>query len=56
MNVDPWNVARQPWLVGTDVTLADFSVVSPLVYAKEAEFPLAPDRVAVCRNLHDGVA
>jgi glutathione S-transferase len=36
------HLARQPYLVGTGPTLADFSVVAPLFYAKEAELPLAP--------------
>src|SRR5262249_20632188 len=36
------HLAKQPCLVGDDVTLADFSVAAPLVYVKEAELPLAP--------------
>ena len=36
------HLAKQPYLVGTAVTLADFSVAAPLVYAKEAELPVAP--------------
>ena len=35
-------LAKQPCLVGKEPTLADFSVVAPLFYAKEAELPLAP--------------
>lgn len=35
------HLAKRPYLVGNDVTVADFSVVSPLVYAKEAEIPVA---------------
>jgi glutathione S-transferase len=35
------HLAKQPYLVGGEVTLADFSVASPLVYAKQAELPLA---------------
>ena len=36
------HLAKQPTLVGKEVTLADFSVAAPLFYAKEAELPLAP--------------
>ena len=36
------HLAKQPYLVGTGVTLADFSVAAPLVYMKEAELPVAP--------------
>jgi glutathione S-transferase len=36
------HLAKQSYLVGTEVTLADFSVVAPLFYAKEAELPVAP--------------
>ena len=38
------HLAKQQYLVGKDVTLADFSVAAPLFYAKEAELPLAPYR------------
>ena len=38
------HLAKQPWLVGDDVTLADFSAAAPLLYVKEAELPLAPYR------------
>jgi glutathione S-transferase len=34
------HLARQPYLTGAQPTLADFSAVAPLVYAKEAELPL----------------
>jgi glutathione S-transferase len=36
------HLAGQPYLVGTALTLADFSVAAALIYAKEGEFPLAP--------------
>ncbi len=36
------HLAKQPYLTGSALTLADFSVAAPLVYAKEGEFPLAP--------------
>jgi glutathione S-transferase len=35
-------LAKQPYLVGTGLTLADFSVAAPLFYIKEAEMPVAP--------------
>jgi glutathione S-transferase len=35
-------LAKQPYLAGTRVTLADFSVVAPLFYAEKAELPLTP--------------
>jgi len=35
------HLAKQSYLVGTGLTLADFSVAAPLFYAKEAELPLA---------------
>ena len=35
------HLAKYPYLVGNAITLADFSVAAPLVYAKEAELPLA---------------
>ena len=35
--------AKQPYLVGKELTLADFSVAAPLFYAKDcASMPLAP--------------
>ncbi len=36
------HLAKRPYLVGTEPTLADFSVAAALFYAKEAELPLAP--------------
>jgi glutathione S-transferase len=36
------HLAKQSYLVGTGVTLAEFSVAAPLFYAKEAELPLEP--------------
>ena len=36
------HLAKQPYLVGKDVTLADFSVAAPLFYAERADLPLAP--------------
>jgi glutathione S-transferase len=36
------HLAKQPYLVGTGPTLADFAVAAPLFYAKEAELPIAP--------------
>jgi glutathione S-transferase len=35
------HLATQPYLVGKDVTLADFSVAAPLLYAERAALPLA---------------
>jgi glutathione S-transferase len=34
------HLSARPYLVGTGLTLADFSVVSPLVYAAEGELPV----------------
>jgi glutathione S-transferase len=34
------HLAEQPYLVGSGLTLADFSVAAPLFYAKEAAMPL----------------
>jgi len=34
------HLAKQPYLVGKDLTIADFAVAAPLLYAKEAEMPL----------------
>lgn len=34
------HLSTRPYLVGTGVTLAEFSVASPLVYAAQAELPL----------------
>jgi glutathione S-transferase len=36
------HLAKHPYLVGSALTLADFSVAAPLFYAKEAELPVAP--------------
>ena len=36
------HLAKQPYLVGKELTLADFSVAAPLFYAKEAELPVGP--------------
>ena len=36
------HLAKQPYLAGKDVTLADFSVAAPLFYAERANLPLAP--------------
>ena len=36
------HLATQPYLVGNDVTLADFSVAAPLFHAEGADMPLAP--------------
>jgi glutathione S-transferase len=35
------HLGRQPYLVGKEPTLADFSVAPPLFYATQAELPLA---------------
>jgi glutathione S-transferase len=36
------HLAKQKYLVGDALTIADFSVASPLLYAKQAEMPLGP--------------
>ncbi len=36
------HLAKQPYLVGKDVTLADFAVAASMHYAKETEMPLGP--------------
>ena len=36
------HLAQQPYLVGKDVTLADFSVAAPLFHAQDADIPLSP--------------
>ena len=38
------HLAKQPYLVGRELTLADFSVAAPLVYCKEAELPVGAYR------------
>jgi glutathione S-transferase len=35
-------IVNHPYLAGTGVTLADFSVAAPLFYAEKAELPLTP--------------
>ena len=35
------HLANRQYLVGDGLTLADFSVAAPLIYAKEGDFPLA---------------
>lgn len=47
------HLAGRPYLVGSAPTLADFSVAAPLVYAREAELPIAP--YANVRNWFDRV-
>jgi glutathione S-transferase len=42
------HLAQQPYLVGNEPTLADFSVAAPLVYAREADLPL--DQYAAVRE------
>lgn len=37
-------LAKQPYLAGDGLTLADFSVAAPLFYCKEAELPVEPYR------------
>jgi glutathione S-transferase len=36
------HLSRQPYLVGNDLTLADFAVAAPLFYIKEADLPVVP--------------
>jgi glutathione S-transferase len=36
------HLAKQPYLVGKEATLADFSVAAPLFYADRANLPVAP--------------
>jgi glutathione S-transferase len=36
------HLAKQSYLVGKDVTIADFAVAAPLLYAKEADMPIGP--------------
>src|SRR5262245_9343883 len=36
------HLSRQPYLVGNNLTLADFAVAAPLFHAARAEMPLAP--------------
>jgi glutathione S-transferase len=36
------HLAKQPYLVGKDLTIADFAVAAPLHYAQRAEMPVSP--------------
>jgi glutathione S-transferase len=36
------HLGKQPYLVGKELTLADFSIAAPLFYADRASIPLAP--------------
>jgi glutathione S-transferase len=36
------HLAKQPYLVGKELTLADLSVAAPLFYTKEADLPVGP--------------
>jgi glutathione S-transferase len=36
------HLAKQPYLVGNELTLADFSVAAPMFYAEQTAMPLAP--------------
>jgi glutathione S-transferase len=36
------HLAKQPYLVGNDITIADFVVAAPLFHAQAAELPTAP--------------
>jgi glutathione S-transferase len=36
------HLAKQKYMVGDTLTIADFAVAAPLLYAKEAEMPLGP--------------
>jgi glutathione S-transferase len=36
------HLGKRPYLTGAEVTLADFSVVAPLAYSKEAQLPIEP--------------
>jgi glutathione S-transferase len=36
------HLARQPYLIGAEPTLADFSVAANLLFAREAELPIEP--------------
>jgi glutathione S-transferase len=36
------HLAKQPYLVGKGITIADFSVAAPLFYAQQCDMPLAP--------------
>jgi len=36
------HLAKQPYLVGQEVTLADFAVAAAMIYAREVELPIGP--------------
>ena len=36
------HLAKQPYLVGRDVTLADFSIAAPLFYSAQVDIPVGP--------------
>src|SRR6476620_11290686 len=36
------HLAKQPYLTGKDLTIADFAVAAPLFYIKEADMPVGP--------------
>jgi glutathione S-transferase len=36
------HLAKQPYLVGKDITIADFAAAAPLFYAKEGGLPIEP--------------
>jgi glutathione S-transferase len=36
------HLAQQPYLVGKDITIADFSIAAPLFHAKAADMPIGP--------------
>jgi glutathione S-transferase len=36
------HLSRQPYLVGRELTLADFAVAAPLFYTQQAGFPVEP--------------
>ena len=46
--LDTWLSKQQQYLVGDELTLADFAVAAPLFYAKQGELPLGP--TATCRS------
>jgi glutathione S-transferase len=36
------HLAKQPYLAGKQLTIADFAVAAPLFYAQQSEYPVAP--------------
>jgi glutathione S-transferase len=48
------HLAKAPYLVGKELTIADFAVAAPLFYAEEAEMPVGP--YANLRGWFDRVA